>query len=100
MFVEVFLGIGGFHGALSAAGGKSEFASEIDELHDRGHKFGELDSEIKEIIVNALFKTIKNPHVGPTGRNFDGISQHLLELIKLHPKTQAEMKAKISLAIN
>lgn len=72
----------------------------IDVLHDRGHKFGELDSEIKEIIVNALIETIKNPHVGPTGRNFDGISQHLLEMIKLHPKTQAEMKAKISLAIN
>ena len=71
----------------------------IDVLNSREHKYGELDSEIKRIIIDALLETIKNPHVGPTGRNFDGISKHLLELITLHPKTPAEMKAKISLSI-
>lgn len=64
----------------------------IDILKNRGYMFGELDTENKRLIINSLIETIKVPHESPVQQNSVGISENLLNLIGLHPKTPDELK--------
>ena len=66
-------------------------------LKDRNHTFGNLSTSDKIKIIVSLLDTKRNPHKGPTGRDFPYISEHLLELIKMHPQTSDELKVIISL---
>jgi len=72
----------------------------ISILKERGFTFGKLEYENKKNIIYALIETVKVPHEGPTGTNFEGISEHLLDLIKIHPETPEDLKALISLSIS
>jgi hypothetical protein len=69
-------------------------------LKSKNHTFGDLDEVSKLKIVESLIDTVSNPHTGPNGRDFEGISEHLLQLIKMHPKTSEELKVVIALSQN
>lgn len=74
-----------------------------DLLSIRKFMYGNLSYECKEIIINSLIETLDKPHQSPCSqRIIDGkkISEHLLDLIKMHPKTPDELKAQIELLTN
>ena len=68
-------------------------------LEERNHTFGNLSEPAKLKIVMSLLDTKNNPHKSLSFKTeFPGISEHLLELISMHPQTSDELKAMISLA--